>query len=116
MFNFQSLFQTDQTDYQAVLNGIKKGNAQLVDIREKEEWDQVRFKGAVNVPLSGLSRGIGVDKLKKIKKSNKKIYLHCRTGSRVRLAEKMLSAFGCNEFEILPATMHQMANKGFELT
>ena len=115
MYNFDSFFEADSTDYKAILNDIKSGNAQLVDIREKNEWDQAHFQDAIHVPLSKLVRGVGVDKLKEIKNSNKQIFLHCHTGSRVRIAERMLSGFGCTEFKILPASINVMARNGFEL-
>jgi rhodanese-related sulfurtransferase len=116
MFNFNSFFQPDNTDYQAILNDIESGNAQLVDIREQNEWDRGHFDGAINVPLSGLSRGVGVDTLKNIKESNKKIFLHCHSGSRVQMAKRMLAAFGCTEFDILPASMTALRQNGFKLT
>ncbi len=112
---FNSFFQTDNTNYQAVLDDIRSGKAQLVDIREENEWDRTHFNGAVHVPLSKLAKGVGIDKLKQIRQSNKKIFLHCHTGSRVKMAEKMLAGFGCTEIKILPTTMNNMVNNGFEL-
>ena len=113
---FNSFFQNDQTDYQDISNKIKSGEAQLVDIREKEEWDQNHFQGAVHIPLSRLAKGVGIDKLKEIKDANKKIFLHCLSGSRVRMAERLLSSFGCTKFNILPTHMSVMIRNGFELT
>ncbi len=104
-----------QKDYQQILSDLRGGRAQLVDIREKKEWEQNRFKCAVHVPLSDLARGVGVDILKKIKASNKKIYLHCRSGIRVMKAKEVLARYGCTEFSVLPLTMMQMLEQGFQL-
>jgi hypothetical protein len=39
-----------QKDYQQVLADLRSDRAQLVDIREKKEWEQNRFKCAIHVP------------------------------------------------------------------
>lgn len=115
MFDLTSMFSIDSTNYKEVLNAITSGNAQLVDIREKSEWDMAHFKDAVNIPLSGLANGVGIDQLKEIKNREHKIYLHCQSGSRVRMAERLLRGFGCTEFEILPTSMNHMAQAGFKV-
>lgn len=115
MFDLNSIFSVDTTNYQEVLNSVNSGKAQLVDIREKSEWEAVRFKKAVNIPLSGLSKGIGIDQLRDLKNANKKIYLHCQSGSRVRMAERLLKDYGCSEFNILPTSMNTMARAGFQI-
>ncbi len=99
--------------YIDILDDMRNGRAQLVDIRERQEWDEFRFECAVHVPLSELAKGVGIDTLKKIKESNKKIYLHCLSGSRVRMAEQILGQYGCSEFSIIPFSMMQMLEKGF---
>jgi rhodanese-related sulfurtransferase len=115
MLNFGQLFQTDNTDYQAIIEQLNKGEAQLVDIRERNEWENGHFQGAIHIPLSGLSRGVGIDQLKKLKNANKKIFLHCLSGSRVQLAKQMLAGFGCTEIAILPTSMNVMSRHGFQL-
>ena len=103
-----------QKDYQQVLDDLRGGRAQLVDIREKTEWEQNRFKCAIHVPLSDLARGVGVEILKEIKASNKKIYLHCRSGNRVMKAKEVLAHYGCTEFSVIPLSMMQMLEQGFQ--
>ena len=102
-------------DYQHVLADLRSGRAQLVDIREKKEWEQNRFKCAIHVPLSDLARGVGVEILKGIKAGNKNIYLHCRSGNRVMKAKDVLAQYGCTEFTVIPLTMMQMLEQGFQL-
>ena len=87
-----------------------------MDIRELAEWNQFHFECAVHIPLSGLSNGVGIDQLKKLKASNKKIYLHCHSGSRVRFAKQILNSMGCDNVSIIPIGMNQMHQHGFKLS
>ncbi len=116
MINFDFMFDDKKEDYEEILQELRGGKAQLIDIREQSEWEQGRFKCAIHVPLSELSRGKGIEILKEIKQANKKIYLHCRSGNRVRKAEQILTQYGCTEFSVIPLSMMQMLEKGFTLT
>lgn len=115
MFNFSTGFQTEQLSFDSVLADIKEGRGQLVDIREKSEWEANHFEDAIHIPLSELSRGIGIEKLRSFKEQQKKIYLHCLSGNRVMMAKRLLAGFGCTEISILPTTMQTMHSVGFEL-
>jgi rhodanese-related sulfurtransferase len=115
MLNYLPRSQSNTTDYQAVLSSINAGEAQLVDIREKLEWYQFNIQGAIHLPQTSLSPGIGIKDLKELRQSNKKIFFHCLSGSRVQMAKQMLAAYGCTEFEILPTSMQVLAQSGFEL-
>lgn len=115
MINFDFMFEDKKEDYQKILKELRGGRAQLIDIREQSEWEQNRFKCAIHIPLSELSRGVGVEILKDIKQSNKKIYLHCRSGNRAREAQKILGRYGCAKINIIPITMLKMLEEGFRL-
>jgi rhodanese-related sulfurtransferase len=115
MINYDLLFDDRKEDYQEILKLLRGGSAQLIDIREQSEWEENRFQCAIHLPLSALSRGIGIDILKDIKRSNKKIYLHCRSGNRAREAQKILAQYGCTEFNVIPITMMKMLEEGFKL-
>jgi rhodanese-related sulfurtransferase len=116
MINYDFMFDDKIENYQEVLQELRSGKAQLIDIREQSEWQQNRFKCAIHVPLSDLAQGKGVDTLKEIKESNKKIYLHCRSGNRVRKAKEILARYGCTQFSVIPISMLQMLEQGFQLT
>jgi rhodanese-related sulfurtransferase len=64
--------------------------AQIVDCRERWEWDAGRIEGAVLIPLNQIMAGGGVD----ILDPSKKTYVVCRTGNRSELATHMLRARG----------------------
>jgi rhodanese-related sulfurtransferase len=114
--NYDFLFEDKQDDYQEVLQELRGNKAQLIDIREQKEWEQFHFKCAMHIPLSDLAKGIGIETLKEIKKSNKKIYIHCRSGNRARKAQQILAQYGCKEFYIIPISMMKMIEEGFRLT
>ena len=116
MINYDFLFEGKQEDYQEVLRELRSGKAKLIDIREHTEWQKSHFKCAMHIPLSDLARGTGVENLKEIKESNKKIYIHCRSGNRARKAQQVLAQYGCNEIHIIPISMMKMIEEGFTLT
>ena len=116
MINYDLLFEEKQKDYHEVLQELRGGKAQLIDIRERDEWQKNHFKCAMHIPLSDLARGTGVESLKKIKASNKKIYIHCRSGVRARKAQQVLAQYGCKDFHVIPITMMRMIEEGFALT
>jgi len=116
MINYDFLFDDKKDDYQKILKELRAANAQLIDIRERSEWEQHHFKCAIHIPLSDLSKGKGIETLKEIKRDNKKIYIHCRSGKRARKAQQILAQYGCTEIHIIPITMMKMIEEGFTLT
>ncbi|MBC7504020.1 rhodanese-like domain-containing protein [Candidatus Gracilibacteria bacterium] len=51
-------------------------DVELIDVREKKEWDQIRIPGAKLIPLSSIEFHIGdID-------FSKPVYIFCRSGSR----------------------------------
>lgn len=116
MINYDLLFADKQDDHREILQELRDGKARLIDIRERNEWEKSHFKCAQYIPLSDLAKGIGVESLKEIKKSNKKIYIHCRSGKRARKAQETLARYGCTEIHIIPITMMRMIEQGFTLT
>jgi len=82
----------------AVKAAIAKGDAVLVDVREKGEWEQGHLEGALLLPLSWLKAESRSDKLaehaaEKLP-ANKVLYLHCRSGGRVLPAAGFLKKAG----------------------
>ena len=65
-------------------------DAQIVDCRERWEWDAGRIDGAVLIPLNQIMTGDGHTVLD----PSKKTYVVCRTGNRSELATQMLRARG----------------------
>jgi rhodanese-related sulfurtransferase len=69
---------------------LKSREAVIVDVREKDEWDQERIPGAIH-----LSRGtIELDVEDKVPDTNAMIICHCGGGGRSALAAENLQKMG----------------------
>lgn len=68
----------------------------ICDIREADEYNREHIVGAKNFPLSNLQ----VNKLDDIAKS-KKLILHCQSGNRTKMNEKVFKNINCDEVMIL---------------
>ncbi|MHC4995457.1 MAG: rhodanese-like domain-containing protein [Planctomycetota bacterium] len=84
---------------ETVKASIAKGDAVLIDVREKKEWDAGHLKVAKLVPLSKIktaadSKGEARKKIAALLPKDKTIYFHCRSGGRVLVAEKLVAKYG----------------------
>ena len=77
-----------------VQDRVKKGEAMLLDVREKGEWDRGHLAEARLLPLSALEAGLAPEQLAKILPEGKIIYCHCAKGGRCLLAERILKPLG----------------------
>src|SRR2546425_12497216 len=69
---------------------LKSGEAIIVDVREKDEWDEEHIPGAIH-----LSRGtIELDIEEKVPETNTMIICHCGGGGRSALAAESLQKMG----------------------
>jgi rhodanese-related sulfurtransferase len=105
----RSTRETPVTDSEAVVeNGYRGISSQqlmermregdgfiLVDLRTPDEFKEGHIKGAVNIPISMIERGLeGLDK-------EKEIILYCKSGPWSRQAYKMLKAKGFSDIKVL---------------
>lgn len=94
---------------EALKRAIADGQAQLVDVRERGEWDAGHLRQATLVPLSDLSAKkapVGLDK-------NKELHVHCRSGNRVRQAAPLLASLGYRVVEVREG-YDELVREGFE--
>ena len=69
---------------------VKNGECFLLDVRTEMEYNTVRIKGSVNIPLDRLQTDIvGV-----VSNRSECIIVYCATGSRVRRAVQILWSLG----------------------
>src|SRR5947207_13717657 len=69
---------------------LKTGHAVIIDVREKDEWDEEHIPGAIH-----LSRGtIELDIEEKVPDPNAMIICHCGGGGRSALAAESLQKMG----------------------
>jgi phage shock protein E len=68
----------------------KSGNAVIIDVRDKDEWDEGHISGAIH-----MSRGtIELDIEEKVPDTNAMIICHCGGGGRGALATESLQKMG----------------------
>jgi phage shock protein E len=61
----------------------------IIDVREKWEFDEEHFPGAINIPLTHIAL-----QLSSLRDMPKPILLYCRSGNRSGMAANMLKAAG----------------------
>lgn len=69
---------------------VQKGEVILVDVREKNEWDEAHVLGAKLFPLSRLSKGASKEEIESVVGRDKVVYLHCKAGVRCMKAAEIL--------------------------
>lgn len=77
-------------DVATIKQELNDGRAQILDVREKAEWDAGHLKDAILAPLSMLTNAElpeGVDR-------QVKTYLHCAAGLRTVPAKRHLDKMG----------------------
>lgn len=77
-----------------VKQSVSQQKAVLVDVREKDEWQDGHLRDARLLPLSDLEQGIAKETLARVLPKDKVIYLHCAFGGRCVQAAKILKKQG----------------------
>lgn len=78
----------------AVRRSVAEQKAVLVDVREKEEWNDGHLRDARLLPLSALKQGVRNEDLAKVLPKDKVVYLHCAAGGRCLQAAAILKKQG----------------------
>ncbi|RCS50520.1 rhodanese-like domain-containing protein [Bremerella cremea] len=101
-------------DLKEVQKQVEEGKAVLIDVREEDEWKREHLAHAILVPGSEINSRENRDKaLEKIKADpDQKIYCHCKSGGRAKLAARVLGKLG---IEVIPITesYREMVDAGF---
>lgn len=88
--HFNPSLEIDQPSFKAEL---EKGTLRLIDVREKQEWDDGHLPHSINLPLSQIHAGkISI----LVTLSGKKIVLYCKDGIRSQMALEILNSSGIN--------------------
>lgn len=75
---------------------IKNGNCFLLDVRTEMEYNTIRIKGSINIPLDRLQMELP----QMVTNKSEYIIVYCATGSRVRRAAQILWNLGYNNLHI----------------
>lgn len=93
-----------------MVDEINEGKSQLFDVREQDEWDAGHLGLATLLPLSEIKQG----KIDALGDKNKKTYLHCRSGGRVKQAEPLLKDLGVNDIVALSEGYQALVSEGLK--
>ncbi len=99
-----------KTHLEEMKQELALGKAQLLDVRELNEWNEGHLVLAKLTPLSQLEEGETFEDLKR----ETKTYLHCRSGSRVHVAFPVLRDLGFNDLIPLNEGFDDLVSEGFE--
>ena len=75
---------------------VANGSALIIDVREKEEWDDGHLLDAILIPLSELQKNKDPKEFSDKLRKDKILYLHCRSGQRCLVAAEKLQELGYN--------------------
>lgn len=86
-------------------------NLHLIDVRELEEWHQVRIPGALHIPKDIISAQIE----NQIADKSQPIYLHCKGGVRSLYAAQCLLDIGYEEVYSVDGGIMEWAMFGYPI-
>ena len=81
----------------------------LIDVREQEEWDEVRIPGAIHIPKDEIALHIEA----KVADKAQAVYLHCRGGVRSLYAAQCLLDLGYKEVYSIDGGIMEWAMFGY---
>jgi phage shock protein E len=93
---YASLSAADHTkdSLQTIQENLRSKKAVLLDVRERDEWDDGHLAQAALLPLSKIKSGLKSADLEKFAPKGKIIYLHCAAGGRCVQAAELLQNSG----------------------
>jgi len=81
----------DSTPLKEIQKQIDDGNAELIDCREQDEWDEGHMRDAKFLPLSKMEKA---DHAPAELPKDKPLYVHCAVGARAMTVAKILVKLG----------------------
>ena len=81
-------------DVDVIKAKVQKGEVVLIDVREKNEWDEGHVSGAKLLSLSKISKGATKAEIESVVGKDKVVYLHCKAGVRCMKAAEILEKQG----------------------
>ena len=89
----------------------KSGDAVIVDVREKDEWDEERLPGTIHLSRGTIEWKIG----EKIPDLNTTIICHCGGGGRSALAAESLQKMGYTNVISMDGGIRNWREKSYPL-
>lgn len=79
----------NKVDVASISSELETGNAYMVDVRGKDEWDALHAAGALHLSVERIMNGEVPTK-----ETSKKLYLYCASGGRASMAATKLQSSG----------------------
>jgi rhodanese-related sulfurtransferase len=98
---------------ETVKKNVSEEKAVLVDVREKEEWDEGHIEGSIFLPLSALKKGMSKEQLAKTLPKDRILYTFCVVGKRAITAGTILEKHGY-EVRALKPGYKELLRAGFK--
>ena len=113
MATFQDLFsqakaRVDEIDAQTAADLASSGEAKIVDVREKTEWDEGHIPGAVHVPRGYLELRIETA----VPDKSRPVVLYCAGGTRSVLAARTLQEMGYTDVKSRGGRLRSLEGRG----
>lgn len=81
----------------------------IIDVRENDEWEQMRIPGAMHIPKDEIAMAID----KHFPDKNQPLYLHCRAGARSLYAARCLIDMGYQEVYSINGGISEWEENGY---
>ena len=65
----------------------------IVDVRSKEEYDEIHIKDSINIPVDEINEDINLDK-------DNIIFVYCKSGNRSGMAYQTLKSLGYTVYDL----------------
>ena len=76
----------DSICYEEAIDLYDRGQAIIIDVRDKDEYEEGHIQGAINIPVYEIDSKIGTIE----KNKSNIIIVYCRTGKRSKMAKRIL--------------------------
>jgi rhodanese-related sulfurtransferase len=112
LFSFAVGAENTKDSLETVKKNVSEKKAVLVDVREKNEWDDGHIEGSKFLPLSALKKGVSKGQLAKTLPRDRVLYTFCVVGKRAITAGTYLEKHGY-EVRALKPGYKELIQAGF---
>lgn len=78
---------------QTIKEVMEQENPVIIDVRTKEEYEELHIVNAINIPYDEIAELINIDK-------TKTIFVYCKSGSRSKQASETLQKMGYKTYDL----------------
>ena len=91
---------------------LRSGDVRLLDVRDRDEWEEGHVEGSRHVPYHDLGRGIPDD----LRNGGKPLAVACSVGNRSAIAVSLLRRAGVDDvIHVVDGGVAELADEGIEL-